>query len=349
MSRIRNSSYLRKNNLRVVLKEVLKHQPVSKSQVAKKLNVNSSTVSELLKPLINAKIILQSSHGPSSGGRPPILLRINPTAAYIVAVDLSSYSVRVALMNSLLKVQAMKVFTMDQDIYKGLEQLIKEISMSIEGLRDSRVLGICIAVSGVLNPTTGRISSSLIKGLENIRIGEYLQRNFRLPILVENDANLSALGEFMNMEEEIANMFYIHMGDGLGGGMVLEKSLFKGNRGYAGEIGKMVYNTEPLITAGEFYNELLKDYLDRGKFNEEKLIRFLATIVQNVLSTIDVYHFVVGGRYALFDESILHEVEKIVRERFYGFEIFIRKSVNNPDAILTGAAEYLMENRIFNI
>jgi len=348
MSKIRNSSYLRRNNLRVVLKEVLKHQPVSKSQVAKKLNVNSSTISELLKPLITAKIILQSSQGPSSGGRPPILLKINPSAARVVAVDLSSYSVRVALVNSLLKVEQVKDFTMEQEIYTGLEQMIGQINESLEQLENSRILGICIAVSGVLDPVTGRISSSLIKGLENIRLVEYLQKRFKLPVTVENDANLSALGEFMSMEEEVANMFYVHLGDGLGGGMILEKSLFKGNRGYAGEIGKMIYNSNPLITTGEFYTKLLKNHLVQGKFNEEQLTRLLATIVQNVVSTVDVYHFVIGGRYAIFGENVLHEVERIVRERFYGFEIFIRKSLNNPDAILIGAAEYMLENRIFS-
>lgn len=349
LSKIRNSSYLRKNNLRVILKEILKHQPVSKSQVARKLNVNSSTVSQLLKPFIDRKIIVESSQGPSSGGRPPQLLTINPTAAFSMAVDLSGYSVRIALIDSTLKINSLQELNLKPQIYEGLEQLIQKIKEMLSIVNGHRILGLCIAVSGVLDPHTGRISSSLIKGLENIRIVEFLQKYLNLPVLVENDANLSALGEFMNLEEDIKNMFYIHLGDGLGGGMILDKSIFKGDRGYAGEIGRMIYSCEPFITVGDVYSKMLKEYLVRGEIPSKLLVNLLFSVVQNVLSVTDICHFVVGGRYAIFDEKYLLEVERLARERFYGFEVFIRKSINNPDAILTGAAEYLIENSIFNI
>lgn len=349
LSKIRNSSYLRKNNLRVILKEILKHQPVSKSQVARKLNVNSSTVSQLLKPFIDRKIIVESSQGPSSGGRPPQLLTINPTAAFSMAVDLSGYSVRIALIDSTLKINSLQELNLKPQIYEGLEQLIQKIKEMLSIVNGHRILGLCIAVSGVLDPHTGRISSSLIKGLENIRIVEFLQKYLNLPVLVENDANLSALGEFMNLEEDIKNMFYIHLGDGLGGGMILDKSIFKGDRDYAGEIGRMIYSCEPFITVGDVYSKMLKEYLVRGEIPSKLLVNLLFSVVQNVLSVTDICHFVVGGRYAIFDEKYLLEVERLARERFYGFEVFIRKSINNPDAILTGAAEYLIENSIFNI
>ncbi|MGB9820000.1 MAG: ROK family protein [Pseudothermotoga sp.] len=349
MSKIRNSSFLRRNNLRVILREILKHQPVSKSQVAKKLNVNSSTISQLLKPLVDRNIILESSQGPSSGGRPPQLLTINPSAAFSVAVDLSGYSVRIALIDSILRITELQEFNFNHNIYEGLEQIVQKTKQILSTVNGNRILGVCIAVSGVLDPQTGRISSSLIEGLENVRIVEFLHKRLNLPILVENDANLSALGEFMNLEEEIKNMFYIHLGDGLGGGMILDKSIFKGDRGYAGEIGRMIYNCEPFVTVGDVYSQILHEYSVKGEIPANRLVNLLFSVVQNVLSVIDICHFVVGGRYAVFDEKYLLEVEKLARERFYGFEVFIRKSVNNPDAILTGAAEYLTENSIFNI
>ncbi len=349
MSKIRNSSYLRKNNLRVILKEILKHQPVSKSQVARKLNVNSSTISQLLKPFVDRKIILESSQGPSSGGRPPQLLTINPSAAFSVAVDLSGYSVRVALIDSTLKISQLQEFNFKHQIYEGLEQLVEKIKEILSILNGNRVLGICIAVSGVLDQHTGRISSSLIEGLENVRIVEFLQKRLNLPVFVENDANLSALGEFMNLEEDIRNMFYVHLGEGLGGGMILDKSIFKGDRGYAGEIGRMIYNCEPFTTVGDIYSQILREYSLKGEIPGKMLVNLLFAVVQNVLSITDICHFVVGGRYAVFDEKYLLEVERLAREKFYGFEVFVAKSVNNPDAILTGAAEYLIENSIFNI
>lgn len=111
----------------------------------------------------------------------------------------------------------------------------------------------------------------------------------------------------------------------------------------------MIYNCEPFTTVGDVYSQILSEYSTKGEISIKTLVSLLFSIVQNVLSITDICHFVVGGRYAIFDEKYLLEVERLARERFYGFEVFIRKSLNNPDAILTGAAEYLIENSIFNI
>jgi len=71
-----------------------------------------------------------------------------------------------------------------------------------------------------------------------VRLVDYLREKLSLPIVVENDANLSALGEFMKMEKEVNNMFYIHMDEGLGGGLIIDRSIFRVDRGYAGEMAR---------------------------------------------------------------------------------------------------------------
>ena len=60
----------------------------------------------------------------------------------------------------------------------------------------------------------------------------------------------------MNIEDEVDNMIYIHLGDGLGGAIVANKNIFHGDRGYAGEIGKMVYCMKPLTTVGDVYENI---------------------------------------------------------------------------------------------
>lgn len=342
MSKIRNSSFLKLSNLRVVIREILRHQPVSKAALARKLQVGHSTVVQLLKPLIDRKIIVETALGTSTGGRPPILLCINPEAAHGLVVDLSGHNVKIALMNCALQIVNAVGIELTDDIYVDLESIVQNSKMLIEKVNRSRIIGMCVAISGVMNPTTGRISSSLIKGLEMVRLGDYLTTRLGLPIFIENDANLSALGEFMKMDKETNNMFYIHMGEGLGGGLIIDKSIFRGDRGYAGEIGKIVYSVEPFRTVGDVYADMLR----KQNPTEDEIVKLLFVIVLNVACTLDMVHFVVGGKKINVTDRMLSDVESLVKGKFYGFDVEIRKSTDEPDSILTGSMEYLIENSL---
>jgi len=342
MSKIRNSSFLKLSNLRVVIREILKHQPVSKAALAKKLQVGHSTVVQLLKPLIDRRIIVETALGISTGGRPPILLRINPEAAYGLVVDLSGHNVKIALMNCALQAVDTVSIELTDDIYVDLESIVQHSKVLMERVNGNRIIGVCVAISGVMNPVTGKISSSLIKGLEAVRLGDYLTTRLELPIFVENDANLSALGEFMKMDKETNNMFYIHMGEGLGGGFIIDRGIFRGDRGYAGEIGKIVYSVEPFRTVGDVYADMLRNQNP----TEDEIVKLLFTIVLNVACTLDMVHFVVGGKKINITDRMLSDVESLVKEEFYGFDVEIRKSTDEPDSILTGSMEYLIENSL---
>jgi len=106
------------------LREILKHQPISKAALAKRLHVGHSTVVQLLKPLIDRKIVVKSMLGDSTGGRPPKLLSMNPDAAYGIVVDLSGHKIRVALMNCVLSIVTVSNLDADSDIYSILESIV---------------------------------------------------------------------------------------------------------------------------------------------------------------------------------------------------------------------------------
>lgn len=339
MSRIHNVTFLKSNNLRLLLREILKHQPISKAALAKKLHVGHSTIVQLLKPLLERKILLEARLGDSTGGRPPKLLSINPDAAYGIVIDLSGHRVRIALMNCALNVVSLYHTSLSSDIYSDLARIVSECEKLKEQLNGAKILGVCVAISGVMDPASGRISSSLIKNLENVRLLDFFKSRLNLPITVENDANLSALGEFMKMEKDANSLFYIHMGEGLGGGVILDRTIFRGDRGYAGEIGRIVYDPATFRTVGDVYTELLKC----GSYEEDEIVRLLTTIVLNAVSILDVVDFVVGGSALEITERMLYKVEVEVKRSFYGFDVEVRKSTENPDALLTGAMEYLME------
>jgi len=75
----------------------------------------------------------------------------------------------------------------------------------------------------------------------------------------------------------------------------------------------------------------------------------LSTIVLNVVSILDVVNFVVGGAAFDINETLLSKVEAEVKRHFYGFDVEVRKSKKDSDAMLTGAMEYLIENVLTNL
>ncbi|KAF2958483.1 hypothetical protein AS159_01930 [Thermotoga sp. Ku-13t] len=340
MTRIQNVVLLKSNNLRHLLRELIKHQPISKVALAKKLHVGHSTITQILKPLIERNIVFEAAVGHSTGGRPPKLLRVNPDAAYGIVADMSGHRMRVCLINCAFDVVGAQGIAAQKDIYETLELVVKVCHDLLTRVNGGKVLGICVAISGVMDPATGRISSSLIEGLRDVKLRDFLKTRLGIPVIVENDANLSALGEFMKMEKDANNMFYIHMGEGLGGGLIVNRDIFRGDRGYAGEIGRMVYNADNFRTVGDVYTQLVKF----SRVEEDDLVKLLTAVVLNAVSLLDVVNFVVGGTAFQIDERVLLKVENKVKELFYGFNVEIRKSTSQPDPILVGAMEYLIEN-----
>ncbi len=344
---IRNSLHIKKNNLRVVLRTLLRSEGISKSRMASTLGVGVSTIAQIVDPLIDKGIIVMKDYGESSGGRRPVLLTINPDAAFSVCVDLSSHQVTVALLDCQLNIRGKTEFIFSDDEISWLPQLIDAIYQLMKQVNCQEILGVCVAISGVPNPITGEISSSLMRSLVGVPLAKILSDRLKAKVYVENDANLSAIGELMFSKEDVRNMFYIHMGEGLGGGVIIDGDIFRGDDGYTGEIGRMIYCTEKMTTVGEAYTEALnqKDESVKNSFIQ----RILSTVISNVRCAFDIKHYVVGGKYANFPESVLKKVEETVRNVFYGFDVKINKSKDSSRSILVGCAEFVLENEIYRL
>jgi|GEM_PF-1041547 len=353
MSKIKNTIYLRSRNLRTILKAILKKQPISRTELARVLGVNVSTISQILNPLIDKGILRAQSSNVATGGRPSKLLSISPESFYSVSIDLSGYIVKLGLVNMALNICQSEVVEISS---KTLISDLEKIALSVETMINSceksggNILGTCIAVSGVIN-NAGRVQTSIIEGLENIRIKDFFASRFSKPVLIENDSNLSAIGEFMEIRENIQNLFYVHLGRGIGGGIVFDQNVYKGENGFSGEIGKMLYSPSKFLTVGELYESIFPK-LRSNEVNHEIiqiLEQLLFFIVLNVRSLLDVSHFAIGGRYAAYiPNEILINIEKKVRKYFYGMETYIVKSSASEDTILKGAAEFTFEKFIEN-
>jgi predicted NBD/HSP70 family sugar kinase len=187
-----------------------------------------------------------------------------------------------------------------------------ELASAIKGtLRDarvpiSRIWGVGIGIPGVVNIDRRTISTAPLIGVTEERSYrdsiERLEQQLKLPVFVENDANSAAIGEYMlRREQGEADLIYLSVGTGVGGGIILDGRLRKGMRFSAGEVGYMTFDrtsSSHSSKAGWLENRINHRALMKSKRSAQFLelaASDLALVIANLSSVLDVDLFVVGG------------------------------------------------------
>src|SRR5208337_584027 len=117
------------------------------------------------------------------------------------------------------------------------EQLVEQ-ALSITKEQQLRPLGLGVGLPGLINLHQGELIIAPNLNWRNVPLRLMWNQRFRLPVYVENEANLAALGEYyFGVARGVENFVYLSAGIGLGGGIMIGGNLFRGGYGYAGEIG----------------------------------------------------------------------------------------------------------------
>lgn len=241
---IRGSKELIRNiNCTNVLEEIINSEPISRAFLAKKLGLTKATISSIVQELLNQKLILEIGSDETKFGRKPILLSFNQKAGYAISIDLGDSIISAALTDLKGEAAQYKSIQTPDDPKLILENLV-DLIQSMEQLTSNSIfgiVGITIGIHGVvhLNKITYSEHASPATDISNIDLINELEKIFHIPVIIENEANLSAIGEytFKSTYENIASL-NIHSSISLG--MVLRNTLYTGNNGYAGSCGHMI-------------------------------------------------------------------------------------------------------------
>ncbi|AKQ75564.1 ROK family transcriptional regulator [Bacillus licheniformis] len=232
-------------NKSIILNKIRTSEPISRAEIAKETKITPPTVSSIVKELIGQGLVKESTLGHSSGGRKPTMLHINTGAYYVIGIDAGPETVECILTDlaggilqrtsSLLK----KPLTNETFI-----DVLKENVYAILGRADvnqEKIIGIGIAMHGVVDAETGMSRIAPILNLTNIPIKDVLEQEFNLTVRVENDARAMALGEsWFGGRDDAGSMAAVNIGRGVGAGIVINGKLYHGAEGIAGELGHMI-------------------------------------------------------------------------------------------------------------
>jgi len=339
---------IRNLNEGMVLKAIEKNGLVSRADICKMVGLTPPTVSDIVKDLIDRGIVDEIGKGDSSGGKKPILLKLNSRAAYMLAVDLGGENgIRAALMdlsNNIVKerlgpkIELLKGGELKDALRITVSDLIKEINIP-----KNKILGICIGVPGIIDFKLKKVTIAPYLNWE-IPLGDLTLRGMKIPITIENDVNLMALGErAKGIAQGVDNFVFVGERIGIGSGIITNGKLYTGANNAAGEVGYLLIDAKYAHRNNRDYGcfEKLASYkaiVERARKKMGKTLRaidifkaaaggediatrivketlkFLAYGISNISCILDPELVVIGGGISILPEEFLEEIRANIKE-----------------------------------
>ena len=215
---------------------------MSRAQLARDSGLSKPTVSQALLTLEGAYLVREA--GRSSGGKGPtaVLYELNPRAGWVVGIDVGRSYVRAAIAD----LAGSAVARHDEPArVRSADTLIRQIGDMAHGLateagiRWRQVTFAVVGSPGVFEPTRGQVAlAHNLPGWGRQGLVEAVQRELGTNVGFENDVNLATIGEgWKGIGKDLADFVYLHVGTGVGMGLVLDGRLHRGSSGAAGEVG----------------------------------------------------------------------------------------------------------------
>jgi len=246
-----NQTFLRKYNRRLLVNLLETEGPLSRSELARRTGLSPSVLTRRVQSLLREGVVREAGKAASSGGRRPTLLSFNPDYAGAIGVKIERTRLLAARVDLGGRITARDAAQLDGP--PDVSATVAGIRAAVDRLATGRVLGVGVCVSGHVDAKRRIDLYSPILGWRDIPLAELLERAIDLPIHVENDVNALSLAEHAyGAGRRFAHFVCLTVGEGIGAGIVLNGTLYRGAFGAAGEIGHTTFDPSgPACRCGE--------------------------------------------------------------------------------------------------
>jgi glucokinase-like ROK family protein len=237
-------SAMRGINRSAILETVRRRGPISRSQIAATLDISLPTVMRIVDELIDEGFVRPQGATEWSGGRRRSLLEFHVDGQVVIGVDLGGAQLFGAVAdlggNVLGEVDMPRHGTSGKESYDRVVELIETLLAS-PTVAGRRVRGIGVGAPGVTRHREGIVTWAYALDWKDFPLKARLAERFQLPITVDNDVNLAALGElWFGAGQNVQNMVLLAIGTGIGAGIIIDRALYRGSHEASGEIGHMI-------------------------------------------------------------------------------------------------------------
>lgn len=335
-------------NTSCILNKIREKELVSRAEIARCTGLTPATVSNITAELIELGLVEETERGASSGGRKPVLLRICRDTCYCAGVHIGSDILETAFTD----IEANLLWREKRPLSRGVSPE-EAMTASMEMIRRAKtelapkkVAGIGVCVHGLVKSEEGVAVYAPNLGWENVAVGETLQKEFGVPVYVENDVRAMTLAEsWCGLARNVSDYVYLYIGAGIGGSIVMNNELYKGHGSYAGEFGHTTLEPDgPLCTCGnrgclqalaseytmlknyhkrkggaptEFSNIMEEAKKGDGIAWEEirKSARYIGIEVGNIINSLSPSLIVISGTITELKEPVMDIIEDEVSHR----------------------------------
>jgi predicted NBD/HSP70 family sugar kinase len=228
-----------------VSKVIRDQGPISRAQIARMLSLSPTTTGRLVDGLLQSGILCEIGQMQGEGaGRPSRMVMFNSQFSSVLTVDLrltDAYAAVADLNGHLLRAASRSLTT--GEIPQSLVELVELVGGLLQSTGGcAPVEMIVVGAPSIVDSASGVIEWAPSLGWENVPLQAILEDEFKLPVLIENDVNLAALGEWWQGVGKSAagNLVFVSLGTGIGAGIVLNGELFRGATNASGEVAYFI-------------------------------------------------------------------------------------------------------------
>jgi predicted NBD/HSP70 family sugar kinase len=234
---------LRRDNRSVLLSSLFFEQLRSRQELSEATGLSPASVSNVVRELIGEGIVVEAGSVESDGGRPRVLLQINPDYGYVIGVDVGEIRVRVELFDLTMTERAKVDYPLDprqHDVGVIVEAILTGLTevLASSGVSPSAVLGVGVGVPGVVENGPGGLVHGQCYGWDAVPLERLLRSGTSLPLHVDNGAKTMGQAElWFGAGRGAQHVVVCLIGSGVGASIIARGSAHRGATSSAGEWG----------------------------------------------------------------------------------------------------------------
>jgi len=239
-----NRDLIRSINRSLLLNAIKTGGEISRVALAHLTGLSAATVTAITGQLIKETLVFDKPTGDSTGGRPPILLALNPRGGFVIGIKLMEGHAVGALTDLNAAILARDVVELaDRQLETSVQMMacLVERLIKSSGIRKKQLMGVGVGVAGVVDFAHGMVKQNPFFGWKDIPLRDVLEERLRVPVYIDNDVNTLTLSEkWLEQGQPENNFIVVTIGRGIGMGIVINGQIYRGKGGGAGEFGHVL-------------------------------------------------------------------------------------------------------------
>jgi predicted NBD/HSP70 family sugar kinase len=231
---------LKNLNERTVLDAIRDGAPISRAEISRRVGISKPTVSQALQSLLEAGLVREAADDPDGPSYGAVFFEPVPEAAVVLGLDLGARFLRGAICDLVGVVRVRQdVELVGADAAAVLDAFVslRDSLVAATGLSEDLIDTAVVGVPAVVETATGVVGLTSVEGLDGMHFADAAAERLGVPVIVDNDTNLAAVGEqWLGVARGLDDFVFLSVGTGLGAGLVLRGEVHRGHNGAAGEV-----------------------------------------------------------------------------------------------------------------